>query len=122
MWAEVNRVMQDRDVQLRVNPTIHPNVPPDFARRTQIVGYREMKTATPMVRSMIIEDKLRHTGENSLAEHVTRAVMVKLSEGAAPLVSVRSRPVRLSWLDAWYGPQLRQDDQPAPSKAALSFG
>jgi hypothetical protein len=111
MWAEVNRVMQDRDVQLRVNPTIHPNVPPDFARRTQIVGYREMKTATPMVRSMIIEDKLRHTGENSLAEHVTRAVMVKLSEGAHRLVH-KSRPVRLSWLDAWYGPQLRQAVRP----------
>jgi phage terminase large subunit-like protein len=121
MWAEVNRVMQDRDVQLRVNPTIYPNVPPDFARRTQIVGYREMKTATPMVRSMIIEDKLRHTGENSLAEHVTRAVMVKLSEGAAPLSSQKSPgPIELArcmvWAAAEAGRPVRS------SKAAFAFG
>jgi hypothetical protein len=113
--------MQDRDVQLRVNPTIHPNVPPDFARRTQIVGYREMKTATPMVRSMIIEDKLRHTGENSLAEHVTRAVMVKLSEGAAPLSSQKSPgPIELARCMVWAAAEAGRPTR--TSKAAFAFG
>jgi hypothetical protein len=89
MWAEVNRVMQDREVQLRVNPTLHPLTPPDLARRTQTVGYRELKAATPICRAMIIEDKLHHTGEVALAEHVTRAVMVKVDDGA-PLSSQKS--------------------------------
>jgi hypothetical protein len=89
MWAEVNRVMQDRDIQLRINPTLHPHTPPDLLRRTQAVGYRELKAATPICRGMIIEDKLHHTGEVALAEHVTRAVMVKVDDGA-PLSSQKS--------------------------------
>ena len=89
MWAEVNRVMQDRDIQLRINPTLHPLTPPDLLRRTQPVGYRELKAATPICRGMIIEDKLHHTGEVALAEHVTRAVMVKVDDGA-PLSSQKS--------------------------------
>ena len=89
MWAEVNRVMQDRDIQLRINPTLHPLTPPDLLRRTQPVGYRELKAATPICRGMIIENKLHHTGEVALAEHVTRAVMVKVDDGA-PLSSQKS--------------------------------
>jgi phage terminase large subunit-like protein len=89
MWAEVNRVMQNRDIQLRINPTLFPHTPPDLARRTQIVGYKELKAATPICRAMILEDKLRHTGEVALSEHVTRAVMVKVDDGA-PLSSQKS--------------------------------
>jgi hypothetical protein len=73
MWAEVNRVMQNREIQLRINPTLHPHTPPDFVRRTQIVGYKELKAATPICRGMILEDKLRHTGEIALSEHVTQS-------------------------------------------------
>ena len=51
MWAEVNRVMQNREIQLRINPTLHPHTPPDFVRRTQIVGYKELKAATPICRA-----------------------------------------------------------------------
>jgi phage terminase large subunit-like protein len=89
MWAEVNRVMQDRDVQLRINPTLFPLTPPDLKRRTEDVGYKQLKGATPICRGMIIEDKLHHTGEVALAEHVTRAVMVKVDDGA-PLSSQKS--------------------------------
>ena len=120
MWAEVNRVMQNREIQLRINPTLHPHTPPDFVRRTQIVGYKELKAATPICRGMILEDKLRHTGEIALSEHVTRAVQVKVDDGA-PLSSQKSPgPITLARCMVFAAAEAGRPTR--SSRAALSFG
>jgi hypothetical protein len=120
MWAEVNRVMQNREIQLRINPTLHPHTPPDFVRRTQIVGYKELKAATPICRGMILEDKLRHTGEIALSEHVTRAVQVKVDDGA-PLSSQKSPgPITLARCMVFAAAEAGRPTR--TSKAAFAFG
>jgi hypothetical protein len=120
MWAEVNRVMQNREIQLRINPTLHPHTPPDFVRRTQIVGYKELKAATPICRGMILEDKLRHTGEIALSEHVTRAVQVKVDDGA-PLSSQKSPgPITLARCMVFAAAEAGRPTR--SSRAAFAFG
>jgi phage terminase large subunit-like protein len=120
MWAEVNRVMQDRDVQLRISGTLFPHTPPDLLRRTQTVGYRELKAATPICRGMIIEGKLHHTGEVALSEHVTRAVMVKVDDGA-PLSSQKSPgPITLARCMVFAAAEAGRPTR--SSRAAFAFG
>ena len=120
MWAEVNRVMQNREIQLRINPTLHPHTPPDLVRRTQIVGYKELKAATPICRGMILEDKLRHTGEIALSEHVTRAVQVKVDDGA-PLSSQKSPgPITLARCMVFAAAEAGRPTR--SSRAAFAFG
>ena len=121
MWGEVTRVMADPAVQLRVPPGLVEHVPPDFRRRTEIVGYRELKAQTPIVRALIVEDRLHHVpGNEALAEHVNRAVMVKTNDGA-PLSSQKSPgPIELARAMVWAaGAASVQRKRP---KAAFAFG
>jgi hypothetical protein len=60
------------------------------------VGYGELLKFTPLIRGMIIEGRLWHTGENSLAEHVNRAVMVKTLGGSALSSQKSPGPIELA--------------------------
>ena len=80
-WAEVNRVMQNPLITLAVTPSLEIHTPPDLRRRMQIVGYGELLKFTTLVRNMIFENRLTHTGEISLAEQINRAVMGKQADG-----------------------------------------
>ena len=42
-----------------------------------IVGYRELNRWTAAARSIILEGRLLHNGDNLLSEHCARAVLVK---------------------------------------------
>jgi len=96
MWTEIAKVLDDTDAQLLITPGYEPLVPPDYRRRTEIVGYRELKTMTPIVRRAILDGQIRHTGEVSLAEHINQAVMVKTNDGA-PLSAQKSPgPIELA--------------------------
>jgi hypothetical protein len=96
MWTEIAKVLDDTDCQLLITPGYEPLVPPDYRRRTEIVGYRELKTMTPIVRRAILDGQIRHTGEVSLAEHINQAVMVKTNDGA-PLSAQKSPgPIELA--------------------------
>jgi hypothetical protein len=81
MWAQIDRVMKHPSVILLVTPTLEIHVPPHLARRYQLTGYAELLRYTSLVRSMILEDKVRHTGNQTLAEHVSRAVGVRTAQG-----------------------------------------
>ena len=81
MWAQIERVLKNPSVILLVTPTLEIHVPPNLARRYQLTGYAELLRYTALVRSMILEDKVRHTGNQTLAEHVNRAVGVRTAQG-----------------------------------------
>lgn len=96
MWQEVVAIMQDPKIVLGVTPSLEIHTPPDLRRRMTIVGYAELIKWTAMVRSMIVEDTVRHTGDVGLAEHMGRAVAVK-TNSAIVLSSQKSPgPIELA--------------------------
>jgi phage terminase large subunit-like protein len=96
MWAEVVRVLTDPTVQLAITPMLDLHLPDVYRRRAQTVGYGELLKFTPLVRNMIIENRLYHTGENALAEHCVRAVMVKTQAGSALSSAKSPGPIELA--------------------------
>jgi hypothetical protein len=81
MWEQVTRIMKDPSVILLVTPTLEIHVPTALQRRYQLTGYAELIRYTSLVRSMILEDKVRHDGNQTLAEHVNRATGVRTAQG-----------------------------------------
>ena len=96
MWAEVERVMVDQTVQLLIGPTYEMHVPKPLARRCTTGGQKELTKYTGLVKAMIAENKVRHRGERTLAEHICRAVQIKTSDGVL-ISSARSPgPIELA--------------------------
>jgi phage terminase large subunit-like protein len=81
MWAAIEQVMADKTVTLAVTPTLELHLPTNLNRRFTTVGYGELLRYTSLVRSMITEGRVIHSGHRLLAEHVTRAVGVKTAQG-----------------------------------------
>ena len=90
LWAAVDReVAKAPALVLALVPSLEISLPYEHERRRVKVGYRELLKWTLSVRSQIVENRLAHTGELLLTEHVERAVMVK-HNGNVALSSVRS--------------------------------
>lgn len=101
LWAEVERVMADTAVQLRLTPGLEVHCPLPLRRRMEIRGYRELLTGTTIARNMICEGRVWHTGQSILAEHMNRAVAVK-SQNSVALSSQRSPgPIELARCAVW---------------------
>lgn len=83
---------------------VHPNgpilygasleltVPPALRRRAQKAGIGEIQKWTSPIRTAILEGRLQHTGDEMLAEHVTRAVAKKINQGQALVLSTNASP------------------------------
>ena len=100
-WREVDRVLEDTTVQLRVTPGLDLHTPPALRRRAETRGYRELLLHTPIVRAMITEGRVWHNGQRILAEHVTRAVAVKSQNSIAIASSKSPGPVELCRCLIW---------------------
>jgi hypothetical protein len=120
MWEEVVRIMHDQTVKLAVTPSLEIHCPPDLRRRMQIVGYAELLKWTAACRSMIIEDRVHHTGDIALAEHFARSVAVKTG-GSIVLSSQKSPgPIELARCAVW---GIMLASKPVRSnKVAFAFG
>jgi len=95
-WRRIEAAAADPKLVLAVTPTLDLHCPLALQRRRQIWGYQEVTRYTAAVRQMIIEGKLRHTGETMLAEHVGRAVAGR-TQGTISLSSQRSPgPIELA--------------------------
>jgi hypothetical protein len=81
MWTHVERVMTHPSVLLLVTPTLEIHVPTALKRRYQLTGYAELIRYTSLVRNMILEGKVLHDGNQTLAEHVNRATGVRTAQG-----------------------------------------
>ncbi len=90
MWQHIERLMaEDPKLKLAITPTLDLHTPEPLVRRRSLWGYAEMIKYTGLVKSMINEGRLLHTGEQMLAEHVNRATLVK-ANGAVVLSSQKS--------------------------------
>jgi len=120
MWAEVVKRMTDPQVKLACTPSLEIHCPPDLRRRMTIVGYAELIKWTGAARAMIVEDRVRHTGDLALSEHFSRAVAVKTG-GAIVLSSQKSPgPIELARCAVW-GIMLTSRPK-ASAKPQMAFG
>jgi len=102
VWDNVRQqIRQNPNLQLAITPTLDTNCPTDLQRRRVIVGYQEIGRYTSLVRQLINEGRVAHTGETMLAEHVGRAIAVK-TPGVIALSSTKSSgPIELARCLVW---------------------
>jgi hypothetical protein len=101
MWEQVARVMQDKTVNLAVTPTLELHLPTDLARRAGTVGYGELLKYTSLVRSMIQEGRVIHTGARTLSEHMGRCVGVKTAQGYVLSSQKSPGPIEMARTAVW---------------------
>lgn len=101
MWSTLTDRMKDRSIDLAITPGLHAVAPLELQRRSTIVGMAEQYTYTPIVRSLILEDRLVHAKQQNLAEHVGRAVLTR-SQNSMALSSQKSPgPIELARCMVW---------------------
>ena len=101
LWAHIAVLATDPLIKFIFSPTIDAHCPPIYERRRVVMGYKEILQYTPIVRNMISEGRLVHTGEAMLAEHVCRAVMVR-TQGSIAVSSQKSAgPIELCRTMIW---------------------
>jgi hypothetical protein len=95
-WQAVEQACQDQTTRLLITPAFEMSLPPKFARRSSMVGNRELQRWTAATRAAILEKRIVHDGSTLFAQHVERAVAVK-NQGAVTLSSIRSPgPIELA--------------------------
>jgi phage terminase large subunit-like protein len=111
MWTAIERVMENPQVHLLITPTLDIHVPLSLRRRTTITGYAELTKFTTLVRSMIHEGNVKHHGESLLADHVSRAVLVKTPSGAVISSQKSPGPIELCRVMVWAVAQVSKPKQ-----------
>jgi hypothetical protein len=101
MWAEIDRVMKHPSITLLVTPTLEIHVPIGLKHRYQLTGYAELLRYTALVRKMITEGKVLHDGNQTLGEHVSRAVLVKTAQGAVLSSQKSPGPIEAARCMVW---------------------
>ena len=97
----IENEVRDQTTRLLVTPTLELSIPAKLVSRMQIVGNRELIRWTSLARNAILEGKVAHDGSTLLAQHVARAVAVKV-QGAVTLSSIRSPgPIELARALCW---------------------
>lgn len=90
MWDQINTILEnDKTLKLAITPGLDIHTPERWLKRRTIWGYAELLRFTQIARSLITEGVLKHTGETMLAEHVSRAVLVR-AQGGVVISSQRS--------------------------------
>ena len=111
MWTAIAQVMENPEVQLLITPTLDIHVPLSLRRRTTITGYAELTRFTTLVRSMIHEGNVQHHGESLLADHCSRAVLVKTPSGAVVSSQRSPGPIELCRVMIWAVAQVSKPKQ-----------
>jgi hypothetical protein len=90
MWEHINAAMEnDPKLKLAITPGLDLLTPDRWHKRRTLWGYAELLKYTGLVRNMITEGVILHTGEQMLAEHVNRATLVR-ANGNVVVSSQRS--------------------------------
>jgi hypothetical protein len=90
MWVHVNKAMDDDPkLRLAISPALDLHTPEKLERRRQVFGYAEVLKFTGLTRSLILEKRIYHRGEELLATHVNRAVLAR-ANGQVVISSQRS--------------------------------
>jgi hypothetical protein len=103
MWAEVARVMADKNTVVAVTPTLEQHLPPTLNRRFTVVGYGELLRYTSLVKAMIMEERVCWPkGANGmLSEHMNRAVAVKTAQGLVLSSQKSPGPIEIARCAVW---------------------
>ena len=101
MWEEVQRVMADTATRLVITPALHLHLPTTLERRSSVIGYGELLKYSGLIQKMIVEGKVRHRGELTLAEHVNRSVLTKTGGGVVLSSQKSPGPIELCRCMAW---------------------
>lgn len=103
MWAEVQRVMEDKTTLLAVTPTLEVHLPMNLNRRFTVVGYGELLRYTSLVKAMIMEEQVCWPkGANQmLSEHMNRAVAVKTAQGLVLSSQKSPGPIEIARTAIW---------------------
>ena len=101
LWDRVNTVMADRQTMLMVTPSLEIHVPPALRQRYKLTGYAELLRYSGLVQKMILEGRVLHTGSTALAEHISRAVMVKTAQGVVLSSQKSPGPIELARCSVW---------------------
>jgi len=101
MWQEISDVMDDKTVTLAITPTFELHLPARYQRRFTLVGYAELLKYTSLVRSMIVEGRVKHYGTRALSEHLNRAVSVKTARGVVISSQKSPGPIELARCAIW---------------------
>jgi hypothetical protein len=101
MWAEVERVMEDKQVALAITPSLEIHAPLTLRRRMTIVGQAELIKFTGLAQKMILEKRVKHLGQLTLSEHMNRAVLVKTGMGVTLSHKSSPGPIELAKCAVW---------------------
>jgi hypothetical protein len=99
MWTEVKRILPP-GATLAFTPPLEVTMPPELRQsgRTTMVGYAELVKWTGLVRQMMADGRVRHRGEEALADHVARAVSVNTANGVVLSSRKSAGPIELARL------------------------
>jgi hypothetical protein len=100
MWAQIAQVLPP-GATLAVTPGLDIHTPKELEPRRVTVGYGELVKWTALVRSMILDGRVQHTGAQQLAEHMGRAVAVKTQGGLALSSQKSAGPIELARCSVW---------------------
>jgi hypothetical protein len=96
-WDSVReQLAANPGVALYITPTLDAHCPSDLMHRRNVWGYQEITRYTGLVKQMITERKLAHTGETMLSEHCGRAVAVKTPGSIAISSNKSPGPIELA--------------------------
>ena len=101
MWAEIERVMEDKQVALAITPSLEIHAPLHLRRRMTIVGQAELIKFTGLAQKMILEKRVKHLGQLTLSEHMNRAVMIKTGMGVTLSHKSSPGPIELAKCAVW---------------------
>ncbi|MGA0397101.1 MAG: terminase TerL endonuclease subunit [Ilumatobacteraceae bacterium] len=96
MWAELDKLTGDPTLQVALTPGLHALAPPALERRLLQFGQREIITYTTLVRNLIVEGRVTHTGQMQLNEQVNRAVASRNSAGVALSTAKSPGPIEMA--------------------------
>ena len=100
MWQAIGSDLPPR-ARLAITPQYDLHVPGQLKTRRTIVGYNETQKWTGIVRAMILDGRVTHSGSVQLSEHMARAVVGQGRYGIA-LMSARSPgPIELARCAVW---------------------
>jgi hypothetical protein len=101
MWDAIDQVLTDSSVKLAITPGLADIAPPHLARKLTVVGMSELYKYTGIVKSLLAEHRLAHTGQMALSEHVCRAVAAR-AQNSITLSSQKSPgPIELARCMVW---------------------
>jgi hypothetical protein len=84
-----------------VTPSLQVHLKDEWQETTLMVGYRELGLWTGLVRNLIGERRVVHTGEQLLSEHMTRAVASRTETGFALSTARSPGPIESARCAVW---------------------